>query len=162
MKCYTIRKDGQTHLVYFCRECHSAFEKSARSTAQDGKAGRAVKGVVGALGALGLLIMTLIFSLTLLTLKQVMKTRYGDDEGEPGLASSDPSFSDDADAPDAAEPMLENFKPKDLMGYEVSDETGKLYPTDDLVRQLYGSEGTFSEAEATFSQGDQTFSDNDF
>ena len=164
MKCYTVRRDGETHRVCFCRECHTAFEKAAQS--QDGKAGKAVKGVVKGLEAIGLIIMMVIFALTLVTLKLIMtkKSGEGGDDGDgknSGFGSGDSSFSESGDGPDGGEPMLDDFKSDDLMGYEVSDDSGNLYSTDELVKQLYGSKGTFSEDETTFYEGDQTFSEDE-
>lgn len=195
MKCYTVRKGGETHRVCFCNECHAAFEKAAQGSRQDGKARRAVKGVVKGLEAIGLIIMMVIFALTLVTLKLIMTTKSGDggddgdegdtgfgDGGNPGFGSGDSSifgggdgsdggdtgfgsevssFSEAGDESDGGESMLDDFKSEDLMGYEVSDETGNVYSTDGLVRRLYGSKGTFSEDETTFIDKNQTFSEDE-
>jgi len=172
MKCYTVRKGGETHRVCFCRECHTAFEKAAQS--QDGKAGKAVKGVVKGLEAIGLIIMTVIFALTMVTLKLIMTTKSGDggddgdggdagfgDGGNPGFGSGDSSIFGGGDGSDGGEPMLGDFNSGDLMGYEVSDETGQVFQTDDLVNQLYGDEGTFSQGEGPFFPRNQTFSSDE-
>jgi uncharacterized membrane protein YgcG len=132
MKCYTVRRDGETHTVCFCRDCHTAFENAAKSGRQDGKVGRAVKGVVKGLEAVGLIIMTVIFALTLATLKLIMTTKSGGEDGGDGgdgsgFGSGDSSFSESGGRPDGGEPMLDDFKSDDLMGYEVSDDSGNLY-----------------------------------
>lgn len=195
MKCYTVRKGGETHRVCFCNECHTAFEKVAQTGRQDGKARKAVKGVVKGLEAIGMIIMMVIFALTLVTLKLIMTTKSGDggddgdggdsgfgDGGNPGFGSGESSifgggggsdggdigfgsagsnFSTGSDGSDGGEPMLDDFRSEDLMGYEVSDETGNAYSTDGLVRRLYGSQGTFSENETTFIEKNQTFSEDE-
>jgi hypothetical protein len=161
MKCYTVRKGGETHRVYFCRECHTAFEKAAQS--QDGKAGKAVKGVVKGLEAIGMIVMMVIFALTLVTLKLIMTKKSGDggDDGDgenSGFGSGKSSFFGGGDGSDGGEPMLGDFNSGDLMGYEVSDEAGQVFQTDDLVNQLYSDEGAFSEGGSPFLPRNQTFS----
>jgi hypothetical protein len=163
MKCYAVRKGGETHRVCFCSECHAAFKKAAQSG--DGKAGRAVKGVVKGLEAVGLIVMTVIFALTLATLKLIMTSKSGDrgdegDLGNPGFGSGDSGFFGGGDGSDGGEPMLGDFNSADLMGYEVSDDTGQIFQTDDLVNRLY-SEGTFSEGQGPFFARNQTFSSDE-
>ena len=107
--------------------------------------------------------MTIVFSVALLVLKQMMKTQYGadgnGDESTFGSGSSDFSSGSGSGRDDLGdEPTLDNFKASDLMGYEASDETGQMYPTDDLINQLYDAEGTFSEDKVLFLSQNQTFS----
>ena len=57
--------------------------------------------------------------------------------------------------------MLGDFNSGDLMGYEVSDDAGQVFQTDDLVKELYNDEGTFGESEGLFNTKNQTFSSNE-
>jgi hypothetical protein len=138
-----------------------------------------------------MIIMMVIFALTLVTLKLIMTSKSSDGAGDgdgrdtgdganPGFESADSSFfgggshggdaglgmdgssfCEGGDGPDAGEPMLDDFKSEDLMGYEVSDDAGHVYETDDLVGELYRSEGTFSKSAVTFSNPSQTFSEDE-
>ncbi len=45
MKCYTIRKANERHVVCFCKACHSAFQQEMKG-AKNPKVGRSVKKVV--------------------------------------------------------------------------------------------------------------------
>ncbi len=158
-KCYTVRKGGVSHLVCFCNSCYSALQKEVKNPTGGQKAGRTAKSVVGALGAIGLIVLTAIFSVALFALKSIMKTKSGaeENEGSPSFSFGEANFGDGMNS----EPILEDFQSQELMGYEVSDETGQLHSTDDLVRELYGAEGTFNESDTTFVNPHQTFSDGE-
>ena len=169
MKCYTVRKSGETYRVYFCHECHAAFQKAAQT--RDGKAGKAVKGVVKGLEAVGMAIMMVIFAVTMVTLKLIMTRKSGDagdDAGDEGFGSGGDSGFGSGDSSifglggsDGGEPMLTDFNSEDLMGYEVIDDAGQVFQTDDLVSQLYSDEGTFSEGMGPFYSKNQTFSSSE-
>jgi hypothetical protein len=57
--------------------------------------------------------------------------------------------------------MLDDFSVSDMRGYEVTDETGQVFQTDELVNQLYSDQGTFSQGEGPFFPRNQTFSDDE-
>jgi hypothetical protein len=105
-----------------------------------------VKGVVKALGAVGFAVMTTIFALSLFALKQIMKTKFGEEAGGDSGGLGEPSFQPSHEGfsfpqtfigEEAREPMLEDFKPSDLAGYEVADDSGHVFQTDSILDELY-------------------------
>ena len=145
MKCYTIRKANEQHQVCFCKSCHAAFQQEMKSAKRNPKVGRSVKKVVGALGTVGFVAMMAVFSLTMFVFKQIMKTKFGKDEsdsmGEPNFAGADEAEK---------EPMFEDYNQEELLGYQVSDESG-TYPVDGLAHELWETDGTFSSNEVDFT-----------
>ena|SRR5208337_140500 len=157
VKCYTIRKANERHVICFCKTCHSAFQQEMKG-AKNPKVGRSVKKVVSALGTVGFVVMMAVFSLAMFAFKQIMKTKFGKDEPNGG---AEPNFAQ-ADGVEK-EPMLDDFNQEELAGFEVSDESGTR-PSDDLAHELWETDGTFSSDEVDFKDSNQTFSgeDSDF
>ncbi|MGD0423091.1 MAG: hypothetical protein ABSA92_06490 [Candidatus Bathyarchaeia archaeon] len=154
MKCYTIRKGNERHVVCFCKACHSAFQREMKG-AKNPKVGRSVKKVVSALGTVGFMVMLAVFSLAMFAFKQIMKTKFGKEESD---GAGEPNF---AEAGAEKEPMLDDYSQDELAGFEVSDESG-TFPADELVHELWETDGTFSSDEVDFTDSNQTFSSDDF
>jgi len=155
MKCYTIRKSNERHVVCFCRGCHTAFQQEMKSSKRNPKVGRSVKKVVSGLGTVGFVVMMAVFSVAMFAFKQIMKTKFGKEDSE-GMGEPDFAKADEAEK----EPMFEDYDQEELTGFQVSDESG-TYPTDDLVHELYETDGTFSSNEVDFTDSNQTFSSED-
>jgi len=139
------------------------FQEETRRPTRNPKVGRAVKGVITGLGAIGVVVMTAIFAIGLFAFKQIMKTKFGEDSGggagEPSsFQSSEPGFSFPKTfiGEEAGEPMLHDFEPNDLTGYEVTDDTGQVFATDNLVNELYSEEDSFSDVDTSFAEKGET------
>jgi hypothetical protein len=155
MKCYTIRKANERHVVSFCKGCHAVFQQEIKDSKRNPKVGRSVKKVVGTLGTVGFVAMMAVFSVGMFAFKQIMKTKFGNEESD---GMGEPNFAEAGET--EKESMFEDYNQEELTGFEVSDENG-TYPTDDLVHELYETEGTFSSDEVDFTDSNQTFSSED-
>jgi len=155
MKCYTVRKANERHLVCFCKSCHATFQQEMKSSKKNPKTARNVKKVVSALGAVGFVVMMAVFSVAMFAFKQIMKTKFGREESE---GAGEPNLADAEEA--EKEPMLEDYNQDELAGFQVNDDSG-TYPTDSLAHELYETDGTFSSNEVDFTDSNQTFSSED-
>jgi hypothetical protein len=159
-KQYTIKRGNDRHIVCFCKDCHAVFDGERNRPNRNPKAGRLVKGVVNTLGAIGMVVMMVVFAATMFALKSIMATKLGQ-EGDvggmgemPTFESNEPSFSFPRTFIDeeAGEPMLGDFSPVDLSGYEVSDEAGQVFQSDVLVDELYSEDFSFSDGAPSFAE----------
>jgi hypothetical protein len=163
-KRYTIRRGNDSHIISFCKECHSVFEAERKNPKRNPKAGRLVKGVVNTLGTIGMVVMMAIFAVTMFALKSIMTTKFGQEADVGGFGEA-PSFQPDAPSfsfprtfidEEAGQPMLADFKPGDLAGYEVSDDAGQVFQTDSLARELYCEGPSFQHQEPSFAADSST------
>ena len=159
-KRYTIGRGNDRFVVCFCKDCHAVFEAERNRPNRNPKAGRLVKGVVNTLGAIGMVVMMVVFAVTMFALKSIMTTKFGKEGDVGGIADTptfepnEPSFSFPRTFIDeeTGEPMLGNFNPSDLGGYEISDETGQVFQSDVLVDELYNEDVSFSDEVPSFAE----------
>ena len=147
-KRYIIRKGSEEIEVFICPECLKQIERLSsleRSywTKEDALGlKRIIKNVIGFLGKVGIVLLATVFSFGLWLLKQGLKAEEEWQE----------SFAAELD---------------DLRGYEVSDEEGNVWLSDDGINYLESE--SFEEveydwtdlAEESFSEEDIDFSDEE-